>query len=101
MHANALRSGEVRNMPFISVLNALISIYVKCAYSPFVSSWSLMGVARGVFDEMPERDELSWTTMMTGYVKNDDLDSAHKFFGGMSNASGCGMECIDFRLRAS
>lgn len=67
-----------------SVLNALMSLYVNCASSPFVSSSSLMGSAKKVFDEMPNKDELSWTTIITGYVRNDDLDSAREIFEGMT-----------------
>ncbi|CAI0553410.1 unnamed protein product [Linum tenue] len=33
---------------------------------------------------MPVKDELSWTTMITGYVKNDDLDEARELFDGMA-----------------
>lgn len=85
MHCTVVKSGTGL---FTSVLNALISVYVKCVSSPFVSSRSLMGAARRVFDEMPERDELSWTTMMTGYVKNDYLDAAREFLDGMSENVG-------------
>ncbi|KAL7154453.1 hypothetical protein ABFS83_03G003000 [Erythranthe nasuta] len=66
-----------------SVVNALISVYVKCAFSPLASSSSLMASARKLFDVMPEKDELSWTTIITGYVKNEDLDSAKEVFDGM------------------
>lgn len=66
-----------------SVVNALISVYVKCASSPLVLSSSLMSAARRLFDEMPVRDELSWTTIITGYVRNDDLDGAKEVFDGM------------------
>ncbi|XP_058206414.1 pentatricopeptide repeat-containing protein At1g25360-like [Rhododendron vialii] len=66
-----------------SVVNALISVYVKCASSPLVSSSSLMGAARKLFDEMPVRDELTWTTIITGYVRNGDLDTARRVFEGM------------------
>ncbi|XP_020532948.1 pentatricopeptide repeat-containing protein At1g25360 [Jatropha curcas] len=81
LHCEVVKSGTV----FVtSVLNALISAYVKCASSPSVLSSSLMGAARRLFDEMPERDELSWTTIITGYLKTDDLDGAREFFDGMS-----------------
>ncbi|KAE9465068.1 hypothetical protein C3L33_03010, partial [Rhododendron williamsianum] len=66
-----------------SVVNALISVYVKCASSPLVSASSLMGAARKLFDEMPVRDELTWTTIITGYVRNGDLDTARRVFEGM------------------
>lgn len=67
-----------------SVLNALVSVYVKCASSPSGSSALLLGAARRVFDEMPQRDELSWTTMITGYVRNDELAAAREFLEGMN-----------------
>ncbi|KAH7848800.1 hypothetical protein Vadar_008203 [Vaccinium darrowii] len=66
-----------------SVVNALISAYVKCGSSPLVCSSSLMGAARKLFDEMPVRDELTWTTIITGYVRNGDLDTARRVFEGM------------------
>lgn len=66
-----------------SVVNALISVYVKCASSPLALSSSLMASARKLFDDMPTKDELSWTTIITGYVKNEDLDAAKEVFDGM------------------
>lgn len=66
-----------------SVINALISVYVKCSVSPLVSPSSLLGSARKLFDEMPVRDELSWTAIITGYLRNDELDAAREIFDGM------------------
>ncbi|CAM8981650.1 unnamed protein product [Rhodiola kirilowii] len=69
-----------------SVSNALISIYVKWACLPLVpDSFFLMGQARKLFDEMNERDEITWTTMIAGFVKNDDLVSAQEFFDQMDD----------------
>ncbi|KAJ8446332.1 hypothetical protein Cgig2_005863 [Carnegiea gigantea] len=65
---------------FTSVLNALIFLYVKCACSLFVESSSLLDVGRELFDGMREKDELTWTTMIAGYVRNDDLVSAQQVF---------------------
>ncbi|XP_010499119.1 PREDICTED: pentatricopeptide repeat-containing protein At1g25360-like [Camelina sativa] len=65
-HAAALKSGAGS---ITSVSNALVSVYSKCASSP-----SLLHSARKVFDEIPEKDERSWTTMITGYVKNGCFD---------------------------
>ena len=81
MHCAVVKSGT----GFVtSILNALMSVYVKCASSPLVSSSSLMTVARKLFDEMTGRDELSWTTMIAGYVKNGDLDAARQILDGMT-----------------
>lgn len=85
MHCAVVKSGT----GFVtSVLNALISVYVKCALSPLVSSTSLMSAARRLFDDMADRDELSWTTMITGYVRINDLDAARKFLDGMTEKLG-------------
>ncbi|KAB1203733.1 hypothetical protein CJ030_MR8G011205 [Morella rubra] len=85
IHGDVLKSGT----GFVtSVLNALISAYVKCASSPLTSSSSLMGAAKKLFEEMPKRDELTWTTMITGYVRNDDLAAAREFLDGMTEKLG-------------
>ncbi|PIA53498.1 hypothetical protein AQUCO_00900235v1 [Aquilegia coerulea] len=76
LHSAVVKSGAES---FCSVLNALVSLYVKCGMS------SSMDSARKIFDEMPFRDELTWTTMITGYVRNDDLDSARQLFDGMTD----------------
>ncbi|GJZ31487.1 pentatricopeptide repeat-containing protein [Tanacetum coccineum] len=81
LHCEIVKSGT----GFVtSVVNALISVYVRCASSPFVVPSLLMAAARKLFDEMPIKDELTWTTIITGYVRNDDLDGASEVFDGMS-----------------
>ncbi|KAH6776389.1 Pentatricopeptide repeat superfamily protein [Perilla frutescens var. hirtella] len=80
MHCAVVKSGTAL---VTSVLNALLSVYVKCASSPLVSSSLLLASARKLFDEMPVKDELTWTTIITGYVKNKDLDAAREVFNGM------------------
>ncbi|KAK2996431.1 hypothetical protein RJ639_025642, partial [Escallonia herrerae] len=80
LHSQVVKSGTGDKT---SVLNALTSVYVKCASSPSASSSLLMGAARKLFEETPVKDELSWTTIITGYVRNDDLDAAHQVFIGM------------------
>lgn len=66
-----------------SVLNALMSVYVKCALSPLASSSSLLASARKLLDEMPVKTELTWTTIITGYVRNGDLRAARGVFDAM------------------
>ncbi|CAK7346275.1 unnamed protein product [Dovyalis caffra] len=91
LHCAVVKSGT----GFVtSVLNALISSYVKCAASPSARSSSLMAAARRLFDEMPNRDELSWTTIITGYVKNDDLDAAKEFLNGTCEKLGVAWNAI-------
>ncbi|XP_022997583.1 pentatricopeptide repeat-containing protein At1g25360-like isoform X2 [Cucurbita maxima] len=85
MHCAVVKSGM--GCVSSSVLNALLSVYVKCA-SPLAISSSAMVSARKLFDEMPKRDELTWTTMITGYVRNDDLNGAREVFESMAEKLG-------------
>ncbi|KAG9442935.1 hypothetical protein H6P81_018789 [Aristolochia fimbriata] len=73
-HCEIVKSGVVS---VVSVSNALISVYLKC------SSWSFLDPARQLFGEMPEKDELTWTTVITGYVRRGDLNAAKEIFDGM------------------
>lgn len=84
MHCTVVKSGLGL---VTSVLNALTSVYVKCAAASS-SSALLMAAARKLFDEMVEKDELSWTTMITGYVRCDDLDTARELLEGMTEKVG-------------
>lgn len=85
MHSAVVKSGTGS---LTSVLNALVLVYVKCASVPSVLSSSLLTAARRLFDEIPEKDELSWTTMITGYVRNDDLEKARELIDGTNEQLG-------------
>ncbi|XP_072993450.1 pentatricopeptide repeat-containing protein At2g45350, chloroplastic isoform X1 [Typha latifolia] len=56
--------------------NALIGLYAKCG---------LCGLARQMFDRIPDKDSVSWNTMIDGYVKNGDLDAAKELFNRMGD----------------
>ncbi|XP_058092997.1 pentatricopeptide repeat-containing protein At3g26782, mitochondrial [Magnolia sinica] len=58
LHHLALVSG-VQSDVFVS--SALVDMYAKCGE---------LGDARKVFDEMPHRNVVSWTSMIVGYVQN-------------------------------
>ncbi|PIN10009.1 hypothetical protein CDL12_17400 [Handroanthus impetiginosus] len=51
----------------LAVQNALVDMYVKCGR---------MDEARGVFDGMVERDVVTWTTMISGYILNENFGGA-------------------------
>ncbi|KAL3525870.1 hypothetical protein ACH5RR_014242 [Cinchona calisaya] len=51
----------------VSVRNALVDMYVKCGK---------MDEARSVFDEIIEKDVVTWTTLIHGYTLNGDVKSA-------------------------
>ena len=60
----------------VFVRNSLISLY---------SASGFFGVARAVFDEMPNRDVVSWNSMIVGYLRSGDLDEALDLFSRMRN----------------
>ncbi|OAY60249.1 pentatricopeptide repeat-containing protein At5g39350 [Manihot esculenta] len=51
----------------IAVRNALVDMYAKC---------SSMAEAKLVFDRMDEKDVISWTSMINGYIIDGDVRSA-------------------------
>lgn len=57
--------------------NALIGFYVKCA---------ALGYSRNLFDRMPDRDVISWSSMIVGYGLSGNADAALDLFGGMRAA---------------
>ncbi|KAJ8753390.1 hypothetical protein K2173_019789 [Erythroxylum novogranatense] len=90
LHCAVVKSGAGLTS---TVFNALLSVYIKCATSLQLSP-SLMVAARKLFEEMPERDDPSWTTMITGYVKNDDLLTAKELLDGMNEKFGGGWNAM-------
>ncbi|OAY74142.1 Pentatricopeptide repeat-containing protein [Ananas comosus] len=71
LHCAAVKSGAARA---VSVSNALVALYMRCG-SPVP--------ARQVFDQMPERDELTWTTVVVGYIRIGSVDEARRVFDAM------------------
>ncbi|KAK1297287.1 Pentatricopeptide repeat-containing protein [Acorus calamus] len=58
----------------VSLQNMIINMYCKCG--SFVD-------ARKSFDEMPIKDMVTWTSMITGYSQNDRPEEALKLFPKM------------------
>eukprot|EP01018_Ginkgo_biloba_P002193 Gb_33328 [translate_table: standard] len=71
IHEEVIRSGF---QSVVSVVNALIDMYAKCG---------IIEHARQVFDQMPKRDMVSWTSMIAGYAQNGHVDEALKLFQNM------------------
>ncbi|XP_057840102.1 pentatricopeptide repeat-containing protein At1g15510, chloroplastic [Cryptomeria japonica] len=60
----------IMEMGFLSdvvVASALLDMYVK---------WGSVQKARELFDKMPQRNVVSWNSMITGYTQNGALDQA-------------------------
>ncbi|KAK9914140.1 hypothetical protein M0R45_037934 [Rubus argutus] len=62
----------------VYVQNSLMNMYSVCGY---------LSCARKVFDEMPERDVVSWNSMIKGYLRSGNLDEAMDVFGKMNQRS--------------
>ncbi|KAK9285179.1 hypothetical protein L1049_024366 [Liquidambar formosana] len=71
VHKDVILSGSEFN---VQVCNSLIDMYSKCG-----DAWS----AGQVFDEMAEKDLLSWNSMISGYVSNGFLRLAVDLLGSM------------------
>ncbi|XP_023754348.1 pentatricopeptide repeat-containing protein At5g44230 isoform X1 [Lactuca sativa] len=54
--------------------NTLIDMYVR---------GELLDSARKVFDEMSERNEISWTTLIVAYARHGNMDEASELFQGL------------------
>ncbi|CAN6219607.1 unnamed protein product [Urochloa humidicola] len=72
LHAIVLRYGF---LDVLSLRNVLCHFYCSCG--------SMAG-ARRLFDEMPEKDAISWNTVIGGYVRVEDVGTAVEMFTAMS-----------------
>ncbi|KAG9153263.1 hypothetical protein Leryth_020856 [Lithospermum erythrorhizon] len=55
----------------IIIANALLDMYCKCGCS---------SIAREIFDTIPRKNVISWTSMVSGYVNCGKLDEARELF---------------------
>ncbi|GMH06573.1 hypothetical protein Nepgr_008413 [Nepenthes gracilis] len=70
-HGQVIKNGVDGVVP---VGNSLIHMYACCG---------LIEMASKVFDEMCDRDVVSWNSMVDGFAKVGDLDTAHNLFDKM------------------
>ncbi|XP_024534497.1 pentatricopeptide repeat-containing protein At4g30700 [Selaginella moellendorffii] len=75
IHARAEKKGWCRSDVFL--LNSLIGMYAKCG--------SMVDSQR-VFDRMPARTAVSWSSLILGYVENGDDDLALELFDRMKRS---------------
>ena len=69
IHAQIIKCGFGFN---IFVQNTLVGVYSKCCEG--------LDLARQVFDEMPERDVVSWNSMVGAYMASADMAQAMSLF---------------------
>ncbi|KAJ7981399.1 putative Pentatricopeptide repeat-containing protein [Quillaja saponaria] len=68
IHAHVIKSSFLSN-PF--VVSALVDLYGKCVS---------ISLARQLFDEIPDRNEVVWNAMISLYTHSNDVASALKLF---------------------
>ncbi|PON74484.1 Tetratricopeptide-like helical domain containing protein [Parasponia andersonii] len=79
----ALKDGEVIHSEIVKlgfcssvfVQNTLLDFYAKCGEN--------LDSACQVFDEMPERDVISWNSMITSYMACGEIETALRLFDSM------------------
>ncbi|XP_049394095.1 putative pentatricopeptide repeat-containing protein At3g13770, mitochondrial [Solanum stenotomum] len=68
VHANMIKT---HYQPPVYLRTRLIVFYIKCG---------LLGDARWVFDEMPQRNVVSWTALISGYSQKGHISQAIHLF---------------------
>ncbi|KAL2343301.1 hypothetical protein Fmac_004586 [Flemingia macrophylla] len=72
LHAQTLLLGGFASDLYVN--NTMIDMYVKCGD---------LHSARKVFDEIPLRDAISWTSLIVAYIKRGDMEAARDLFDGL------------------
>ncbi|XP_057868859.1 pentatricopeptide repeat-containing protein At2g22070 [Cryptomeria japonica] len=75
VHAHVIKSGFEQYVP---MGNAIVGFYANCKQ---------IEDANCFFQTMPNRNVVSWNTMITGYVKHDRLEDAEQLFHEMPTRS--------------
>lgn len=76
IHAHIVKTGTHQDM---FIMTFLVNVYAKCGR---------MESARKVFDNLPKRNVVSWTSLMSGYVYNSQPELAIGVFGEMLEVGG-------------
>ncbi|KAH0980888.1 hypothetical protein GBA52_008065 [Prunus armeniaca] len=68
-HSRALREGQQMHTYAIKTGLVLSNVYVKNTLMRLYAVCGVINCVRNLFDEGPQRDLVSWTTLIQGYVK--------------------------------
>ncbi|XP_038722859.1 pentatricopeptide repeat-containing protein At5g44230 [Tripterygium wilfordii] len=72
IHAQTILIGGFLSDLYVG--NSMIDMYVKCGF---------IDCGREVFEEMPNRDVISWTELIVAYATSGSMESAGELFEGM------------------
>ncbi|PWA68332.1 tetratricopeptide repeat (TPR)-like superfamily protein [Artemisia annua] len=61
----------------------LCNVYAGTALLNFYTKYGFYDSARGLFDEMPEKNVVSWTSLMVGYGDNGNFEEVVKLYRRM------------------
>ncbi|GKV08991.1 hypothetical protein SLEP1_g20557 [Rubroshorea leprosula] len=65
------------------IWNSLLCVYAKCGDQTD---------ALKLFDEMPMRDTISWNTLLSGFLRNGDLEGCFSYFKRMQSSELYGLD---------
>ncbi|KAK9166179.1 hypothetical protein Scep_001370 [Stephania cephalantha] len=68
VHAHIIKTGSHENL---FLMTFLVNVYAKCGR---------MDYAHRVFDKLPQRNVVTWTSLMTGYAQNSQPELAIRVF---------------------
>ncbi|GAB4847474.1 hypothetical protein Ancab_026531 [Ancistrocladus abbreviatus] len=69
LHGQMMKIGGFESDVYVG--NTLIDMYLKCG---------VMDCGRKMFDEMPERDIISWTSLIVAYARTGEMEAARELF---------------------
>ncbi|VVA36885.1 PREDICTED: pentatricopeptide repeat-containing [Prunus dulcis] len=81
--------GDIVKMGFgssVFVQNTLLDFYAKCG--------DCLDLAFQVFGEMPERDVVSWNSMIAAYMAHGEIETAMRLFYSMADRSTVTWNCV-------
>ncbi|CAN8321176.1 unnamed protein product [Cochlearia groenlandica] len=86
---------------FVSKSGLLSDVYVSTAMLHLYGVYGLVSCSRKVFEEMPDRNVVSWTSLMVGYSDNGEPEQVIDIFIGMRGEGvGCNENSMSLVISA-